>query len=218
MDVFIIRNAFWDISLRSIRVSNVVAHPRSCCFGSRLKLFFVCLFNAKNTGGTKAAPWSCSDLLNFHGTSRRRRAICLPPFERDGSRCFSREPSVAIPWRRDDWHVSHLSTGAARSRGEGGGGTWRKPPAVSGNLGTRGWGWDGGAPAVPLTSRCDLNSSRTTRTTLGPRWLLSVTVRMMAGLVFSSSNWILFFFTSPREAAKALRVSVERVFWPTKSL
>lgn len=56
MDVFIIRNAFWDISLRSIRVSNVVAHPRSCCFGSRLKLFFVCLFNAKNTGGTKAAP------------------------------------------------------------------------------------------------------------------------------------------------------------------
>lgn len=141
----------------------------------------------------------CSDLLNFHGTSRRRRAICLPPFERDGSRCFSREPSIAIPWRRDDWHVSHLSTGAARSRGEGGGGTWRKPPAVSGNLGTRGWGWDGGAPAVPLTSRCDLNSSRTTRTTLGPRWLLSVTVRMMAGLVFSSSNWILFFLLAPEK-------------------
>ncbi len=61
---------------------------------------------------------------------------------------------------------------------------------------------DGGAPAVPLTSRCDLNSSRTT--TLGPRWLLSVAVWMMAGLVFSSSNWILFFFfTSSRETANS---------------
>ncbi len=115
-----------------------------CCSSSQSSLIWV-FFKMWKILGKLRPPRAviCNDSLNFHGTSHSRRTICLPPFECDGSRCYSCER----PWRQDDWHVSHLSTGAARSRCEGGGGTWRKPPAVSGNLGTRGWGGgDGGGP------------------------------------------------------------------------
>lgn len=157
----------------------------------------------------------CTDLFNFHGTSRSRRAICLPPYERDGSRCYSCEPSMATGWLTCVASLHRCCTISLWGWG------WDLEEATRGVRKPRDAGvgrGDGGAPAVPLTSRCDLNSSRTTLTTLGPRWLLSVTVRMMAGLVFSSSNWILFFFLLAPEKPQTLRVSVERVFRPTKSL
>ncbi len=155
----------------------------------------------------------CNDSLNFHGTSRSRRTICLPPFECDGSRCYSCEPSMATGWLTCVASLHRCCTISLWGWG------WDLEEATRGVRKPRDAGvgrGDGGAPAVPLTSRCDLNSSRTT--TLGPRWLLSVTVWMMAGLVFSSSNWILFFFLLAPERPQTLRVSVERVFRPTKSL
>ncbi len=113
-----------------------------CCSSSQSSLIWV-FFQMWG----RRAPWSVPTRL----ISTERATAAAPSV----SRRLSATAPVAIPasrpWRQDDWHVSHLSTGAARSRCEGGGGTWRKPPAVSGNLGTRGWGGGTEGPLLFLS-------------------------------------------------------------------